>query len=174
MARKHPAADADLEAMLAGNDKPPEMDSPQQPLDEEDVFRGSDTDQSFEFDFAGTGDIENGPYPAKVQEFLPGISQAGNPKYDVKFYLPTIKRSLDLPMSLMPAALWKTGAYLRALGVGPESERSIGRFTRAQMIGKLCYVEIKNEPYEGRSIPKIVNVSPSDADCEFVFETAEI
>ncbi len=110
------------------------------------------------FDFSGTGDIKDGIYHARVQEFTRTFSQAGNPMYVAKLYMPEIGRSLDAILSLVPAAAWKTGAALRALGVVPETEGGMASFRRSDLVGRLCRVEIKNEPFEGRNVPKVANI----------------
>lgn len=151
--------DAELEAMLA--------EGPQDPVDFE---REDTTEDEEQFDFSTSGDIKDGQYHARVQAFSRGVSQSGNPKYDVKYFLPQIGRSLDGTLSLTPAAAWKTGAALRALGVTPCEDGKMGSFLKSELVGRYCIVDIKSEPFEGRMVPKIMNVLPPTVETQKIFE----
>lgn len=129
---------------------------------EEDIFADEDPEGFETFDFAAAGETKDGTYHAVVDDAVRGTSQAGNKKYEVKFKLLEIGRTLTGNLSCTPQAAWKTGAALRALGVKPEDDGTIVRFKLQSLIGKPCRVEVVNELYESRMIPKITSVLPPD------------
>jgi hypothetical protein len=169
MAKKQ-TADEELESMLEAQNP----DAPSTNGKDVDFEDGEVTTENseFTFDFSQIGEIKPGWYAAQVQEFLPGVSNAGNPKYDLKMFMPEVSRTLDTQLSLTPAAAWKTGPILRVLGVNaPDMAdaqgRKMARFKRSDILGTVCRVQIALESYtppggQTRDVPKIVGWEPAD------------
>lgn len=120
-------------------------------------------DPEFEFDLSDTGEIEDGIYPAYVLDFYQGVAKtSNNPQFVWKFQLFGMDRALDYYTSLAPNARWKVADTLRGIGVAGQNDKSVAKFKRSDVLSKPCRVEIKNEPYQGRMVPKIQNVLPPD------------
>ena len=122
-------------------------------------------DETFEEDFTDVDDdfpvAEEGSHHAKVIDFEKGESQAGNPQYVWQFRI-TAGKSKDIEIrfwtSLLPQARWKTAETLTAVGI--EAKGSIAKFSKSDILGKPCIIQVIHDTYEGRTNHKVKRVHP--------------
>ena len=132
-------------------------------------------EEIFEEDFTGVEEggfpfVPKGFYHAKVQDMEKGVSQAGNAQYTWKFKI--IAGASDIKgvtlrfwTSLLPQSRWKVVETLEALGI--KASGSIARFSKKDVLGKPCIIQIIEEPYEGQPSSKVQKVfRPSDKTLE--------
>lgn len=136
---------------------------PPQPGDDE-IFEEDFTDVEDEFPMA-----EEGSHHAKVIDFEKSESNAGNPQYVWQFRI-TAGKSKDIELrhwtSLLPQARWKTVETLVAVGI--KAAGSIARFSKSDILGKPCIIEVFYDTYEGRTNHKVRKVhSPNSDSVEF-------
>ena len=124
-------------------------------------------EESFEEDFSDVQDgfpmAEPGLHHAKVIDFEKTESKSGNLQYVWQFRI-TAGDSKDIEVrywtSLLPQARWKTAETLDAIGI--EAAGSIARFTKKDLLGKPCILEIVHDTYDGKLNHKVVKVHPPD------------
>ena len=156
-----------IPGMGESKQKPKEEKLEQTTLPQPDV-----DDEVFEEDFT---DISSGGYPmasegfhhAKVIDFEKSSSKAGNPQYVWQFRI-LAGDSKDIEIkhwtSLLPQAKWKASETLRAVGL--EVEGTVARFRSADVIGKLCILEIFHDEYDGKENHKVEKVHPPTQETE--------
>lgn len=156
MSKTTKTRDEELEEMMGGavnTSDPFAGDDPAQVEDEETVI---DITQEV---------VRAGNYHGRVIEATKGLSNAGNNQWTLKIEFPQINRSLDYFLTLSAKTMWKSGKALRALGVPVEQQgdRTIARFKRSDLLGKLCIGAVDNEEYQGDLRPKCQTILPADA-----------
>lgn len=126
-------------------------------------------DEVFEEDFTDVEDgfpmADEGSHHAKVIDFEKSESGTGNPQYVWQFRI-TAGKSKGIEIrywtSLLPQARWKAVETLVAVGV--EAAGSIAKFTKDDILGKPCILEIFHDVYEGRDTHKVKKVHPPTQD----------
>ena len=127
-------------------------------------------DEVFEEDFTdvdagGFPVAEEGSHHAKVIDFEKSDSKSGNPQYVWQFRI-TAGNSKDVEIrywtSLLPQARWKVVETLTAIGI--KAAGSIARFSRVDILGKPCIIEVIHEDFEGRTTHKVQRVHPPNQD----------
>ncbi|MCK4794226.1 MAG: DUF669 domain-containing protein, partial [Desulfobacteraceae bacterium] len=126
-------------------------------------------DETYEEDFTDVEDgfpvAEEGSHHAKVIDFEKSDSKTGNPQYVWQFRI-TAGNSKDIEIrywtSLLPQARWKAVETLVAVGV--KAAGSIAKFTKDDIIGKPCILEVIHDVYEGRDTHKVKKVHPPTKD----------
>jgi hypothetical protein len=131
---------------------------------EDEVFEEDFTDVDDEFPVA-----DEGSHHAKVIDFEKADSKQGNPQYVWQFRI-TAGESKGIELrywtSLLPQARWKAVETLVAVGVATKG--SVAKFTKADVVGKPCIIEVIHEEYEGRNTHKIKKVhAPSKDSADF-------
>lgn len=130
---------------------------------------GDGTEESFEEDFSDVNNdfpmAEEGYHHAKVVDFEKSFSKSGNPQYVWEFRI-TAGKSKDIKIrhwtSLLPQARWKAAETLDAVGIAAAG--SIAKFTKKDIVGKPCIIEVVQETYNDRLNHKIAKVYPPDQD----------
>ena len=137
-------------------DKP--ADLPQSSNDEEFVEDFTDVEDGFPV-------AEEGSHHAKVIDFEKSESKQGNDQYVWQFRI-TAGESKGIEIrywtSLLPQARWKAVETLVAVGV--KAAGSIAKFTKDDILGKACILEIIHDTYEGRDTHKVKKVHPPTQD----------
>lgn len=126
-------------------------------------------DEAFEEDFTDVEDdfpvVDEGAHHAKVIDFEKADSKQGNPQYVWQFRV-TAGESKGIEIrfwtSLLPQARWKAVETLVAVGV--EAKGSVAKFSRSDILGKPCIIDVIHEEYEGRNTHKIKKVHPPNVD----------
>jgi hypothetical protein len=121
----------------------------------------------FEEDFteveSGFPMAEPGLHHAKVIDFEKSESSSKNPQYVWQFRI-TAGNSKDIEIrhwtSLLPQARWKVAQTLDAVGI--KAAGSIARFTKKDILGRPCIIEVIHDTYEGRLNHKVLRVHPPD------------
>lgn len=129
----------------------------------------SGDDEVFEEDFTDIDDefpmAEEGSHHAKVIDFEKSESGTGNPQYVWQFRI-TAGNSKDIELrywtSLLPQARWKAVETLVAIGI--EAAGSIARFSKNDILGKPCILEVIHDTYDGRLNHKVKRVHPPNQD----------
>ena len=133
----------------------------------------SGDDETYEEDFTDVEDgfpiAEEGSHYAKVIDFEKSDSKTGNPQYVWQFRI-TAGKSKDIEVrywtSLLPQARWKAVETLVAVGI--EAAGSIAKFTKADILGRPCILEIIHEMYEERNTHKVKKVhAPTQDSIDF-------
>ena len=125
--------------------------------------------ESFEEDFTGVDNdfpmAEPGLHHAKVIDFERSESKSGNPQYVWQFRI-TAGASKDVEIrfwtSLLPQARWKTAETLDAIGIAAAG--SIARFTKRDILGRPCILEVIHDTYDGKLNHKVQKVHPPNED----------
>lgn len=124
-------------------------------------------DEVFEEDFTDVDDefpiADEGAHHAKVIDFEKSDSKQGNAQYVWQFRITAGKdKGMELRYwtSLLPQARWKAVETLAAIGVAAAG--SVAKFTKADVIGKPCIIEVVHEVYNERNQHKIKKVHPPD------------
>jgi hypothetical protein len=128
-----------------------------------------DGDEAFEEDFTDVEDgfpmADEGMHHAKVIDFEKGESQAGNPQYVWQFRI-TAGDSKDVELrfwtSLLPQARWKTVESLTAVGI--EAKGSVAKFSKSDILGKPCLIEVFHDVYDGNTTHKVKKVYPPNEE----------
>jgi len=157
---------------------PPLVDLPQDDLTPTDLSQ-SNGEEVFEEDFTDTENefpmAEEGTHHAKVIDFEKSESQAGNPQYVWQFRI-TAGNSKDIELkhwtSLLPQARWKAAETLVAVGV--PAAGSIAKFSKNDLLGKPCIIEVFHDVFEGRTNHKIKKVYPPNKDSIKFAKTDEV
>lgn len=126
-------------------------------------------DETYEEDFTDVDDefpvVEEGSHHAKVIDFEKAESKTGNPQYVWQFRI-TAGKSKDIEIrywtSLLPQARWKAVETLVAVGI--EAAGSIAKFTKNDILGKSCILEVIHQLYDGRNTHKVRKVHPPTQD----------
>lgn len=163
------SADEELSSLVGSEGSPGEY----RDIDESDDFADpADMEEpTYTFDFSKTSEVKDGIYHARCQRFVMGTSQNGNPQFELRVYLPELKRSLDTQLSCTEAAAGITGDSLRAMGVKPGADGT--SFKRSQVEGLIFRVRIANETFEGIKRPKIKGYLPKNEQTEDVFSALD-
>ncbi len=156
----------------------PEAEDDSKPDTPVDLPQAGD-DETFEEDFTDVDDefpvAEEGSHHAKVIDFEKADSKAGNPQYVWQFRI-TAGESKDVEIrywtSLLPQARWKAVETLVAVGV--QAAGSIARFSKSDILGKPCILEIVHEMYDGRNSHKVKKVHPPNQDSINFAETDKV
>lgn len=127
--------------------------------------------ETFEEDFTdedGTGGFklaEPGFHPAKIIDFEKSVSKSGNPTYVWQFLIiggPSEGIEIKYWTSLLPQSRWKSVETLQAVGI--PAAGSVVRFTKQDVIGRICILEIEQEEYDGKPNHKVEKVhAPNEA-----------
>jgi len=136
--------------------KPVDLPQP----DDKEIFEEDFTDVDDEFPMA-----EEGAHHAKVIDFEKSESKQGNPQYVWQFRITAgVSKGIELRYwtSLLPQARWKTVETLVAVGV--EAAGSIARFSRSDILGKPCIIDVIHDVFEGRTNHKVRKVHPPNKD----------
>jgi hypothetical protein len=123
----------------------------------------------FEEDFTDTKGgfamVDPGLHHAKVIDFERSESKGGNPQYVWQFRI-TAGDSKDTEIrywtSLLPQARWKTAETLDAIGI--VAAGSIARFTKKDVLGRPCIIEVIHDTYDGKLNHKVQKVHPPNKD----------
>lgn len=132
-------------------------------------------DEVFEEDFTdvemmGFKLVQEGFHHAKVVEIEKGESKQGNPQYIWEFVITAgadAGENIRYWTSLLPQARWKVVETLEAIGI--EAQGSVAKFTKSDVVGRPCILEIVNDEYSAddgttRTSNKIVKVHEPDED----------
>lgn len=126
----------------------------------EEIFEEDFTDVEDEFPVA-----DEGAHHAKVVDFEKSESQQGNPQYVWQFRI-TAGNSKGVELrywtSLLPQARWKVVETLAAVGI--DAMGSIARFTKNDILGKPCIIEVIHDTYQERTTHKVQRVYPPDKE----------
>jgi hypothetical protein len=130
------------------------------PVGDDEVFEEDFTDVEEGFPMA-----EEGSHHAKVIDFEKSESGTGNPQYVWQFRI-TAGKSKDIEIrywtSLLPQARWKAVETLVAVGV--KAAGSIAKFSKSDVLGKPCIIEVFHDVYEGRDTHKVRKVYPPNEE----------
>jgi len=143
----------------------PESPKPAEPVG---LPQTGDDEESYEEDFTDIGGFpmaEEGNHHAKVIDFEKSESKSGNPQYVWQFRI-TAGESKDIEIrywtSLLPQARWKAAETLDAIGIGAAG--SIARFSKRDVLGRPCIIEVVHDTYDGKLNHKVQKVHPPDED----------
>ena len=146
-----------------------ETDAADAALDNSGLGLDPSENESFEEDFSEISEFQlvaEGIHPARVIDFEKVISKSsGNPTYEWQFMVTDgVSKGQEIKFwtSLQPSARWKAAACLQAIGI--KAQGSIVRFTKADVVGKLCMIKVVHEEYNGRMTNKIDSVFPPQAN----------
>lgn len=120
-------------------------------------------DEEFVEDFTDIEDgfpmAEEGAHHAKVIDFEKSESRTGNPQYVWQFRI-TAGKSKNIEIrywtSLLPQARWKAVETLVAVGI--EAAGSIAKFTKDDILGKPCILDVIHDVFDGRDTHKVKKV----------------
>lgn len=128
----------------------------------------------FDFDMSDQELLPPGNYNARCTEVAMSTSQAGNDMLIWDFLLTDFGTSVRSWTAITPAAKWKVVEYCAAMGVTIDEKDSRLKFSRQQMVGVQCVLEIEHRvnPNSGQkgynikrakpgSIPKPENATTS-------------
>ena len=130
------------------------VDLPQAGDDEEFVEDFTDVEDGFPM-------ADEGSHHAKVIDFEAADSKTGNPQYVWQFRI-TAGKSKGIEIrywtSLLPQARWKAVETLVAVGVAAAG--SVAKFTKTDILGRPCILEVFHDVFEGRDTHKVKKVHP--------------
>lgn len=146
----------------------PQADEDLKPAKPVDLPQTGDN-EAFEEDFTDVEDgfpmAEEGSHHAKVIDFEKSESQTGNPQYVWQFRI-TAGKSKDVEIrywtSLLPQARWKAVETLVAVGV--KAAGSVAKFSKSDVVGKPCILDVIHDVYDGRDTHKVKKVHPPTQD----------
>lgn len=108
---------------------------------------------------------DEGLHHAKVIEFERADSKSGNPQYVWQFRITAgNNKGIEIRYwtSLLPQARWKTAETLDAIGI--QAAGSIAKFTKKDLLGRPCIIEVIQETYDGKLGHKVQKVHPPNED----------
>jgi hypothetical protein len=127
--------------------------------------------ETFEEDFTdedGTGGFkiaDEGFHPAVVIDFEKTVSKAGNPTYVWQFLIiggPSEGVEIKYWTSLLPQSRWKSVETLTAIGI--PAAGSVVRFTKQDVLKRVCILEVEHEEYDGKTSHTVKKVhAPNEA-----------
>lgn len=130
------------------------------PAGDNEVFEEDFTDVDDEFPVADVG-----AHHAKVIDFEKSESKQGNDQYVWQFRI-TAGNSKGIEIrfwtSLLPQARWKAVETLVAVGIAAKG--SVAKFTKSDILGRPCIIEIVHELYEERNTHKIKKAHPPNKE----------
>lgn len=134
----------------------------------------------FEVDLSEASDDvpPEGVFVARVAGIGKDISKSGNPMalWDFRIVADENGKKTEhagkapktLYTAFTPKALWKLDEVLTALGVIPPPEKGVARpklkFTKADVMDKICLIEIKHGDYNNRPQAEINALQPYTGD----------
>lgn len=104
--------------------------------------------------------IPEGTYTVRCMDVEQRIAKSGNPMFVWTFNVEGDKFAGFQLMHftvITPAAMWKVGEVLQALGIGKPGEKI--NFTRNDVIGKTCTAEVIDDEYNGNTRSRIDKLS---------------
>lgn len=115
--------------------------------------------ETFSVDLSNVSDgysIPEGTYKVRCIDVEQRISKSGNPTFVWTFVVDgDAYAGFELRhfTAITPAAMWKVGEALQALGIGKPGEKI--NFTRNDVIGKTCTASIVDDEYNGKTRSRI-------------------
>ena len=121
---------------------------------------------SFEVDLTNTSggyNVPDGTYKVRCVEVEQSVSQSGNPMFIWTFTIvegDQAGKDFKLWTALTPAAMWKVGEVVQALGIGQTGQ--VVKFKRSDVLNRECGAVIEMQEYNGNersSISKVISLS---------------
>lgn len=111
--------------------------------------------------------IPDGMYPVRCIDVDQGVSNAGNPQYIWTFTTTQGEfagRDFKLFTAITPAAMWKVGEVVVALGIGAVGQKV--KFRKADVVNRECVALIEVNEYKGQkrsSISRVLSFTEANA-----------